>query len=246
MFYRPLFVAFSLLFVSSSIMACLDNAALNTLAEREMRFMTQRIPPAFADAVADGLVHGQMTLAQSEPCEARWQLNLPANDIAEAEALLQAQPAKQIMLVAQGYQIPQQTMLEAVLKVDAKTIQPSAKEGLQTAPLGKLRASVELMYAMLTQARADLQGVTLTPWREVELEALNQRCQQQFSAANLAQACACRSQHLSQQYSARQVSYNQYLASNPYAFASGNGAHFKQLDKKVQLSCGLNPLSPSP
>ncbi len=224
--------------------ACLDAGALKTLAEREISYMTQRIPPAFADAVSDQLIIGHMQLVQAEPCQAKWVLNLPASDIAEAQALLDAQPAKQIMLAAQGYAIPAQTQLEAVLNVDAQHIQPKAKEELQTAELGKLRASVELMYAMLTQARADQQTQAVAAWSAAEVTRLNTACAQQFSADNVTQACECRTQGISKQYTLRQVTYNQYLSSNPYAFATGNGGQFKQLEKQLLSICGLKPVSP--
>lgn len=221
--------------------ACLDAAALTTLAEREISYMVNRIPPAFADAVSDQLVSGQMRLEQAEPCQARWLLTIPMSDIAEAQAILAAQPAKQIMLAAQGYEIPSQSQLEAVLNVDAQAIKPKAKEELQTAALGKLRASVELMYAMLTQARADSPTQAVPAWSAKEVDTLNNQCAQQFNADNLTQACDCRTQAIAKQYRLRQVTYNQYLSSNPYAFATGNGESFKQLDKKLQASCALKP-----
>lgn len=226
-----------LLFCSQSVLACLDAQALNGLADKEMQYMLQRIPPAFADAVSDQLIHGQMTAVSADACEAHWQLRLPAADIAEAQALLQADPAKQIMLAAQGYQIPEQAVLEADFAVDAGSLQVKHQDTLQTSALGKLRASVELMYAMLTQARANGQSHA-QPWTGADKQALAADCQQSPSVKSPA-ACDCYVDGLAEKYSARQVRYNRYLSTNPYAFATGNGAEFKQLDKKLQAECGL-------
>lgn len=225
--------------LSAPLHACIEASALQKLAEGEMSYMLQRIPPAFADAVADGEIKGSMQIQSAETCQLHWQLTLPAADIEEAQAILQAQPAKQIMLAAQGYEIPAQTSLGALFLLDEKRMQPQPKEVLQTASLGKLRASVELMYAMLTQARADVTG-SHPVWTASEIQTLNAHCAEQFVAKkDIQQACACRTQEITARFSARQVRYNQYLLSNPYAFASGNGDGFKQLEKRMQQSCGL-------
>jgi len=229
-----------LLMACSPLLACLDQQSLQALAEKEMQYLLQRIPPAFGDAVSDQLIHSQMRLKAGDDCQVHWQLILPAKDIAEAQALLKAEPAKQIMLAAQGYQIPEQQDLEADFFVDATNLQPLPKEVLQTAPLGKLRASVELMYAMLTQARTNVQEAH-SAWTQAELQAAQASCKQQFHASSTEAACACYSRGLEEKYTARQVKYNRYLLTNPYAFATGNGGDFKRLDKTLQASCGLSP-----
>lgn len=223
---------------ASPLWACLDQQALQTLANQQLKYLVERIPPAFGDAVTDQLIQQHMDVKETSTCQVRWQLTLPAADVAEAQALLQADPAKQIMLAAQGYQIPEQTNVEAEFGVDVATLQPLHQEILQTAPLGKLRASVELMYAMLTQARTSVSGQPL-PWTQAELQGVQSSCQQQFHADKSEAACSCYSRGLAEKYSARQVKYNRYLLSNPYALATGNGAAFKQLDKALQTSCGL-------
>lgn len=221
------------------LVACLDQQSLQILADKEMQYLIERIPPAFADTVSDQLIQSHISLKAADDCQVRWQLTLPAADIAEAQALLQAEPAKQIMLAAQGYQIPEQEKIEADFSVDAATLQPARNEILQTAPLGKLRASVELMYAMLTQARTNSQD-SHSAWTPEELQSVQASCQQQFRPDHRKDACNCYSRGLAEKYSARQVKYNRYLLTNPYAFAAGNGGDFKQLDKALQSSCGLS------
>lgn len=221
------------------LQACLDQQSLQALADKEMQYLLQRIPPAFGDAVSDQLIHSHMHSKAGDDCQVHWQLTLPAKDIVEAQALLQAEPAKQIMLAAQGYQIPEREDVEADFFVDPTNLQPLRKEVLQTASLGKLRASVELMYAMLTQARTNVQE-THAEWTPAELQSVQASCQQQFYASSTEAACDCYSRGLAEKYSARQVKYNRYLLTNPYAFATGNGEEFKRLDKTLQTSCGLS------
>lgn len=227
--------------VHATVIACLDEQSLKSLADKKMQYMLQRIPPAFADAVADQQVSGSMSVTTTQPCQIHWQLQLPAADLAEAHALLQADPAKQIMLAAQGYQVPETTDNQADFSLDAASLQPLHRDTLQTAPLGKLRASVELMYAMLTQARADAVS-TPKPWTGADQQALKQTCQKRYHADDMTQACDCYALGLAQKYSYRQVRYNHYLLTNPYAFATGNGAAYKQLDKALQATCGLQTL----
>jgi len=228
----------SMALVSAPVWACPTTQDLSTLSQHEMQYMLQRIPPAFADAVADQQVKGMMSLEQADDCRVRWQVSLPAADLAEAQAVLQADPAKQIMLSAQGYQIPESTTVEARFSVDPTSLKPLHQETLQTAELGKMRASIELMYAMLTQARANQQTAGQL-WAEKDLQTVQDSCQQRYQSAEVKTACGCYVQGLAAQYTVRQVMYNQYLASNPYAFASGNGGAYKQLEKSLQKSCGL-------
>lgn len=230
-----------LLIANAAVQACLSEQALKTLADKEMQYMLQRIPPAFADAVADQQIVGNMSLVSTQPCLAHWQLQLPVAEIAEAQALLQADPAKQIMLAAQGYQIPDAAENGADFSVDSSHLQPLHADTLQTASLGKLRASVELMYAMLTQARADAVS-TPEPWASQDQQSLVQACQQRYPAEQMNQACACYAQGLAEKYSYRQVRYNQYLSTNPYAFATGNGAAYKRFEKSLLATCGLQAL----
>ncbi len=231
----------SMALVSAPVWACPTTQDLSTLSQHEMQYMLQRIPPAFADAVTDQQVKGVMSLEPAADCRVRWQVSLPAADLAEAQAVLQADPAKQIMLSAQGYQIPETTTVEASFSVDPASLKPLHKETLQTAALGKMRASIELMYAMLTQARAN-QQTTGQAWSEKDLQSVQDYCQQRYQADAVKTACGCYAQGLSAQYAVRQVMYNQYLASNPYAFASGNGGAYKQLEKSLQKSCGLTAI----
>lgn len=184
-------IASSLVFCSPSVWACLPPSALTALADQEMQYLLQRVPPAFADAVADQIVQGRMTLHDASTCQIGWQMQLPAADVAEAQALLQVDVAKRIMLAAQGYEIPAQTTLTAEFKLAPGSMQIMHNDTLQTAELGKLRASVELMYALLTQARANGLADKPVSWSAAELQTVQAQCGQQFKTAPAGNGCVC-------------------------------------------------------
>lgn len=222
-----------------SAQACLDSQALQQLNQQELAYLNARIPPAFADALEDGQIEGSMRVQNTQACTIVWQLQLPASDIAAAQQLLAAQPARQIMLRAQGYALPEQSPLTASFALDPSTGQISKSDTLQTAELGKLRASVELMYAMLTQQRANDVVEGRATWTSAQRSHANADCRQRHAGASEA-ACVCVSDKLAAAIPYRQWRYYSYILSNPYAFASGDGAAIRQLDKQSQQACQLH------
>lgn len=217
-------------------LACLDRQALQQLNQQEIAYLNARIPPAFADALDDGLIQSEMQVENAQPCTVRWQLTLPQADIDAAQQLLAAQPARQIMLSAQGYQLPAQPEQHASFVYELASGQVAKADTLQTAALGKLRASVELMYAMLTQARASLDSSTVAPWTAAQRAQATAHCAQNNRGMPEA-SCQCVTDKFAATIGFRQWRYYTYLLSNPYAYASGEGAAIKQLDKQHQQAC---------
>lgn len=218
--------------------ACLTTSAVDAVLKQEIATLKQRIPPAFADTLEDGLIQASLTLQDTDTCTLNLTMQLPQADIDEAQTLLAAQPAKQIMLAAQGYRLPEQTRLQVSYRYDVANKQPFANEILQTGALGQLRANVELMYAMLTQARANPANTSsgLPLWQAAQRQQAQGICSTmnpQLSAA----ACACWVNGMAEKVTYRQLTYYQYLNSNPYAFASGQGASLKTVDKALQQQC---------
>lgn len=224
--------------------ACLNEAQLATLQQNETQFLLGRIPPAFAHALQDQQVKLAMAEATDSPdgCAAKLTITVPADDLAAANRLLEADIAKKIMLSAQGYALPESTQLEAMFKVDPVTLAVPAKEGLQVAALGKVRASVEMMYAMLTQAQAniDMNTPNTLAWSAEFLAQELKACEATFaSTANVQSACACRAEGIAKQVSERQMAYITYVKSNPYALATGSNNTYDVLEKNISLGCGL-------
>lgn len=224
--------------------ACLNATQLQTFQQREQNYLLNRIPPAFAHAVSDQQVTLNVTEKQDEPCTALLTLSLPAAHLQEANAVLDADPAKKIMLSAQGYTIPATTPIEATFTVVPASLEIPAPETLQTSALGQLRASVELMYSLITQARANLKenAENTVPWSTAYQQTNTQRCSEKLKAQagqDMASACTCQANTLAKHVSERQMAYIDYVRSNPYAVATGNSQYYADLERQSQAACSL-------
>lgn len=222
--------------------ACLDNDALQKLSNNEIEYMLGRIPPAFSDAVADKMIEFKMHVAEASTCKANFEVTLPQSDVKEANLLLDADPAKKIILFSQGYVLPETTKLNAAFTVDPVSLQASHADILQSGELGKLRASIEMMYAMLTQQRANIneKSENTQPWSAEFRQQQLAKCAKQFaSSQQLAEGCECQISKTSAIASERQMRYVEYVDSNPYAQATGASKNFAAVKSQIQLSCGL-------
>lgn len=141
---------------SAQATPCLDANVLEKMRQNELNYLLNRVPPAFKHAVDDGKITLTMVLAEGVACRAQATFNLPADDLAEGNKVLEADPAKRIILFSQGYALPDSTTVSAQFEVDSSTLAVSHQDILQTAELGKLRASIEMLYATLSQSRAVL------------------------------------------------------------------------------------------
>ena len=221
---------------------CLDSNTLQTLNHNEMTYMLARIPPAFSDAVADKKITSRMYVAASETCKVNFEVTLPESDVQEANLLLAADPAKKIILFSQGYVLPETTALNAVFTVDPATLKVSHADTLQSGELGKLRASIEMMYAMLTQKRADIDEKSQNnqPWSsEFRQQQLAKCSKQSESTQQASTACECLISKTSEIANERQIRYVEYVDSNPYAHATGANKNFTEIKNRIQLSCGV-------
>jgi hypothetical protein len=222
--------------------ACLSDAALQQVSQNELNFMLGRIPPAFADAVADKSVSVKAVSAEAEMCSAKILVTVPEQDIQAANAILARDPAKKIILFSQGYSLPETTQLSATFKLDEKTLQVAHQETLHSAELGKLRASVEMMYSMITQSRADIdpQSRNSLAWGKEFAQQQTANCSKTFiNSANVAAGCECQVQKLAEVVSEKQMRYVDYINSNPYAQGTGSGKNFAEIKRNVDASCGL-------
>jgi hypothetical protein len=171
-------------------------------------------------------------------------MTLPAAELAEANQILDADIAKKIMLSAQGYGLPAATTVQASYQVEPSSLAVAPADTLQTSALGHLRASVELMYATLTQARANLGEAPQnnTPWRAAFKTQHLQQCSQTMmtgTGQTLSQACACQADDLEKAVSERQLAYLTYVKSNPYALATGSHQTYQALLTKLNTQCDL-------
>lgn len=224
---------------------CLSTDQLAQLENQEMAYMLGRIPPAFRHSLEDKKISMHLRTEGSSAdgkCRVKETLTLPSEEITEAEQVLEQDPAKRILLFSQGYSLPSATTLEAGFSVDASKLEIAHQDTLQVAELGKLRASVEMMYAMLSQSRAGIQAASqaIQPWSTEFTLKTRQSCQTHFrSLTSVEQACECRSKELEALYPARTLDYLEYVLSNPYAKATGAAENFAKQQDLIHARCGL-------
>lgn len=226
---------FSMLNGSVVLAACLSSSQLNELTAKETDYLSQKIPPAFKHALAANKVGIAVEAVDSDNCLAKLVVKLPQADLDEANAVLDAQPAKKIMLAGQGYELPQKAENEATFNVDANSLVIANPDSLQSAPLGKLRASLELMYAFITQKRAIVNGdqTNTTPWPSALTAQVVASCNSQLSALT----CNCIAGQYAEKITAHQMEYIQYIRENPYALATGANDGFEIFKRNAEAIC---------
>ena len=213
---------------------CLSDDQVKQLEKQEIEYLSQKIPPAFEHGLASNSIKIAIQKVDSD-CKARLLVELPQSDIDEANAVLDAQPAKKIMLGAQGYTLPQEAKHEAIFNVKDDKITITEADVLQTAPLGKLRASLELMYAFLTQKRAEVTSMQTNnkPWTDdVKQQEIS------YCSANQPSAkCTCIVDQYALSIPNNQMEYIQYIRTNPYALAMGSSQAYEELKLKANNAC---------
>lgn len=234
--------------LASQAQACLNDTALNQLKAGEVAYLYSRNVPTMTHALQDDLFKIQVTQSgDASNCNVLITYLLPETDIAQANQMFDKNPGKRIMLAGQGYQLPESKQISANAKIKSLEISPTEPtiqhdDTLQSAPLGRNRASVELMYATLAQSRATVTPNTLNsqPWPTDLLEQQNSTCKTSYSSeTSITEACICRTQSLSERVSPRQLSYIQYLASDPYSAATGALTSYNTLSEQINFNCKL-------
>lgn len=221
--------------VSISTAACLSDQQLQQLTNNELNYLSQKIPPTFEHAYQQNKISINVVHAENDPCQAQLLVTVPQSDVDEAHAILETQPAKKIMLTAQGYALPIGEVHAATFSVDVDTLKIDEKAFLQTAPLGKLRASLELMYAFLTQKRAEVipSNLNQSAWpKNIKQQVVNS-CSAHQSLA----VCTCLADTYEKKITANQMEYIQYVRANPYALATGANQGFEAIKLTAEAAC---------
>lgn len=216
--------------------SCLSDEQIKQLEKQEIEYLSEKIPPAFKHGLSSNSIKLAIQKVDSD-CKARLLVELPQSDIDDANAVLDAQPAKKIMLGAQGYELPQKTVNEATFNVDASSLAIASPDILQTAEFGKLRASLELMYAFITQKRAEIIGAqqNTDPWPSALTEQVVADCSNKGSASS----CACIAEQYATKLTAHQMEYITYIRENPYALATGANDGFEILKRNAEAVCNV-------
>lgn len=213
------------------------------LKSQETAHFIARNVATMTHALEDKLFEIQVEqVNESADCSVRITYHIPEADIAEANDVLDANPGKRIMLAGQGYQLPEAKRISAIAKVSPPDLALHHEDTLQSASLGRNRASIELMYATLAQSRALITPATTNTlaWPSDLTAQQIKSCETSYvSEDNITEACSCRIEALSARISPRQLNYIHYLASDPYSSATGALSSYNSLSDQINFDCRL-------
>jgi len=219
---------------------CLDAANLSKLKADQLVYFKTKFPPAFKHAHEDGKATMEYKTTNAEAadaCRVDLFVTFSQQDLDLANAVLDKEPAKKIMLSAQGYALPETNTLQARFNVDNPYQQLLSQAYLQTKPLGQLTTQLELMYAFVTQARVEAIKANAQPtaWDSQQIKVAESKCQALASTTPM--DCTCRIEQLSQQVGFRDFEYIDSIQTNPYAFATGAGSSVKNIMTPINQVC---------
>lgn len=229
-------------FFTASAQACDSTEAGETLRAIETTKLLQH-PLAFSHGWQDGEI--RLSVAQGRQnaegnCTAMMKLEIPQRDLDTVNAHLDQNPAKRILLGAQGYSVPPAPMFEVPFNFTLENGKPvAANDGNR--PLDDMHHSLEFMYQLLTQLGAEISapGNNQQPWPAGLHESERSACQTSLAASDAATACSCRVQALEASYNARQMALIGHLLSHPYSTTSKAIVTFNVLSNDINKRCGL-------
>ncbi|MBU3735874.1 MAG: hypothetical protein FGM62_02745 [Methylobacterium sp.] len=225
---------------------CLPPGATDALLKSEYHYLAGRKVPAMQHAIEDGrlkLAIAPATIPGKPGCAAALEMSIAQSDIDEVARSFEQNPAKRIMLMSQGYALPESTRINTVFSFDPATLAVAHADTLHSGELGKSRATIELLYATQSQLRAVIpdNASNAVPWSDALKTRQTAACTKKMSARDTAAACACRNDALAKTVGERQMEYVEYLFSDPYSYATGALATFNALAEQVNSRCGLKP-----
>lgn len=244
-FTLPLASALLLASLGAEAADCLPANAAEALLKAEYDYLASRKVPTMQHAVEDGRLKLAVAPAAADQagCAAQLDVSIAQSDIDEVARNFEQNPAKRIMLMSQGYTLPESTRLQARFSVDPATLAVAHADTLHSGELGKARATIELLYATQAQLRAVIaeDASNATPWSEALKARQTAACSKNMRAGDLAAACACRNEALAKKVGERQMEVIEYLHSDPYSYATGALATFNVLAEQVNGQCQLKP-----
>jgi len=233
---------FSMLF--STAYACEGAKVSDKLLALESQSLLKN-PKAFAHGWQDGeikLAFEQLASA-NDACTGNMKLTIPQRDLDEVNAHLDQNPAKRILLGAQGYSVPN-TATVTVPYQFAVVGEDIVARNEDNKALSDLNSSLQFIYQQLTQLRAELanDAKNTVSWPETTATKWKNQCIQEFVSLNESNsACGCKIDKLSGTYNGRQMELIEDLQSHPYSATSAALIRFRELNKQINKSCALSP-----
>ncbi len=221
-------------------LACADSDDMAQLKQIESEKLLSNAP-TFKQAWIEKTINIKFTPKRSvdDQCMASFEIQLPQKDIDEATQHLDQNPAKRILLAAQGYAVPDKTSIETPFyyQMTNGKVVPSETKNTE---LKSLHNNLEYTYQLLAQLRAnvDEKSVNETPWRTEEINAAIQTCRnKQSSKSEAVNFCPCRIEQLSKNISAKQMELINYIETQPFSVATGSLNGFQKLSEKINHEC---------
>ena len=225
-------------FISSLLFAC-ETADLNQqLSQLESKTLLKNAP-TFRHAWDDGAIKLDWSSVRkdNERCVVQMMLSLPEADLQQALQYMEQNPAKRILLAAQGYAVPDQPkqIVEFAYQLESGKVSADNEGNLV---LRQLHNNLEYTYQLLAQIRINVSAQTsnTTAW-PAELKA-SEKSSCVASGKSSAAACDCRVAELEKVISPRQKELVDFIRSQPYAMAAGSMDSFVSLSKQIDSRCG--------
>lgn len=223
--------------ISNHLMACESDQIRQQVIQLESEILLKNAP-TFHHAWQDGAIKLDWVSAQShgQGCEAQLTLQLPEKDLQEAEQYMQQNPAKRILLAAQGYAMLEQTKqnLAFSYQLDNAKVVPDNGDNFA---LRQLHNNLEYTYQLLAQIRINVTGQTSNsiPWPNELKSSEQSSCRASGKLSD--DACACRVLELEKVLSPRQKELVEFIRSQPYSVAAGAMDSFISLSKQIDSRC---------
>ena len=221
-------------------LACADSDDMAQLKQIESEKLLSNAP-TFKQAWIEKTISIKFTPKRTidNQCMASFEIQLPQKDIDEATQHLDQNPAKRILLAAQGYAVPDKISIETPFYYQMTNGRAVPSE-LKNTELKSLHNNLEYTYQLLAQLRAnvDEKSVNETSWSTEEINAAIQTCRdKQSSKSEAVNFCPCRIEQLSKNISAKQMELINYIETQPFSVATGSLNVFQKLSEKVNHEC---------
>lgn len=223
-----------------SALACNDDDAMAQLNQIESEKLLSNAP-TFKQAWIEKTISIKFTPQKTSDnqCMASFEIKLPQVDIDEATQHLDQNPAKRILLGAQGYAVPDKTSIEIPYHFQMANNKVVPID-LKNTELKSLHNNLEYTYQLLAQLRAnvDEKSINQTAWSTQETNSAIQNCQNQASSnSDTSKFCACRIEQLAKNISAKQLELINYIETQPFSVATGSLNGFQKLSEKINQEC---------
>ena len=225
------------LFITNVAIACDDAQESKRLIELETNKLLGNAP-TFKHGLEDKAIKINISNAGSEKghCVAKMILTLPQQDLDEANNYLNENPAKKILLSAQGYGIPEKMVSEIPYHYEILNGAPTpiSAENLE---LKSLYNNIEYTYQLLAQLRINIEGspTNSVAWSDDETKNEYLSCMKSktYSEAQ----CNCRVKKLSNSLSPKKMELINFIQNQPYSVATGAMNSYLQFSKAINESC---------